>query len=483
MSFPDALRALIGDGDVVWAFLLAVGDRPRPDAARRPGSRPASAALDAGDRPAPRARAPVPRIGGLAIVAGILDPGGASSSSRRRPLPRDPDRDAARRRCSGSRRRPRLQPGHEDRSASVAIALIPVVGCDLTFEGFSLPLIGSHDFGWARYPLTILWIVALANLVNLIDGMDALAAGIVVDRRRARSRSSRPPSGASTRPRSRRSSAARRSRSCATTTTRRRIFMGDSGALALGFLLATMAVQGVLKTAATIALVAPLLVLAVPILDTSFVVLKRLKYGRAPAAPTTTTSTTASCASASRSGGRPPTCTSGPRCSRRGRSSSASCPPRPQGSGISANALIWRRRPRRARDLVWMVYTLEILKARHLRVLGLSRDADDEAEQEGEELQRGLSRTRRPRCPRTELATRARRRRQLVARGGLRAGWPALDERPVLPEGAEEAAAGFGGRCRRRGGRRRGPRGAGRRARRRDRLRRGRASSTSSRAA
>ena len=61
-----------------------------------------------------------------------------------------------------------------------------------------------------------------------------------------------------------------------------KIFMGDSGALALGFLLATVAVEGVLKTAATIALVAPLLVLAVPILDTSFVVLKRLKYRRPP---------------------------------------------------------------------------------------------------------------------------------------------------------------------------------------------------------
>ncbi len=58
--------------------------------------------------------------------------------------------------------------------------------------------------------------------------------------------------------------------------------MGDTGALALGFVLAAVAVEGVMKTAATIALAAPLLVLAVPILDTSFVVLKRLKYRRAP---------------------------------------------------------------------------------------------------------------------------------------------------------------------------------------------------------
>ena len=58
--------------------------------------------------------------------------------------------------------------------------------------------------------------------------------------------------------------------------------MGDCGALALGYLLAAIAVQGVLKTAATIALAGPLLVMAVPLLDTSFVVLKRIKYGRAP---------------------------------------------------------------------------------------------------------------------------------------------------------------------------------------------------------
>ena len=61
-----------------------------------------------------------------------------------------------------------------------------------------------------------------------------------------------------------------------------RIFMGDTGALSLGFLLAAIAVQGVMKTAATVALVGPLLVLAVPIFDTSFVVLKRLKYHRPP---------------------------------------------------------------------------------------------------------------------------------------------------------------------------------------------------------
>jgi UDP-GlcNAc:undecaprenyl-phosphate GlcNAc-1-phosphate transferase len=64
-----------------------------------------------------------------------------------------------------------------------------------------------------------------------------------------------------------------------------RIFMGDSGSMLLGFLLAVISVQGVLKTTAAISLVIPLALLAVPILDTSFVVLKRLKHGVSIAAP------------------------------------------------------------------------------------------------------------------------------------------------------------------------------------------------------
>ena len=53
--------------------------------------------------------------------------------------------------------------------------------------------------------------------------------------------------------------------------------MGDSGALLLGYTLGAISVQGLLKTAALATLVLPLLVLAVPVLDTSFVVAKRLK--------------------------------------------------------------------------------------------------------------------------------------------------------------------------------------------------------------
>lgn len=56
--------------------------------------------------------------------------------------------------------------------------------------------------------------------------------------------------------------------------------MGDSGALCLGFILAAVSIQGLLKTASTVVLLLPLLVLAVPIMDTSFVVARRLKHNR-----------------------------------------------------------------------------------------------------------------------------------------------------------------------------------------------------------
>jgi UDP-GlcNAc:undecaprenyl-phosphate GlcNAc-1-phosphate transferase len=60
------------------------------------------------------------------------------------------------------------------------------------------------------------------------------------------------------------------------------VFMGDSGSNLLGYLLGVAAVVGSLKTPAVVALVIPLVVLAVPFLDTGFVIAKRLKYRRKP---------------------------------------------------------------------------------------------------------------------------------------------------------------------------------------------------------
>lgn len=59
-----------------------------------------------------------------------------------------------------------------------------------------------------------------------------------------------------------------------------RVFMGDSGSNLLGLLLGCVAVLGTVKTSALVGLFVPLVILAVPFLDTTFVVLKRIKYRR-----------------------------------------------------------------------------------------------------------------------------------------------------------------------------------------------------------
>lgn len=381
MTFLDSLEALVRDGTVVWGFVSAAAIvllltpavtwlAPRVGAVDDPTR---------SDRPRVHQR-PLPRIGGVAIVLGILVPG---------VILLRPD-GAFLGILIGTALVAVLGFVDDVRGISpsvkmagvVAIALIPVLGWDVTFDGFSAPLLGTVDFGALAVPLTVLWIAGLANLVNLIDGMDALAAGIV-----SIAAFSFAVLAVSF---GRLNAAALAAIVCGATLAflrhnyhPARIIMGDTGALALGFVLAAIAVQGVLKTAASIALVMPLLVLAVPILDTSFVVLKRLKYRRPPW-------------NADQNHFYH-------RFMRIGFSQRRTAaylhlwaallaawailvrfvPPRPRGQWDLENALVVAG----VGVLVlaaslWMVYTLEILKARHLRVLGFGRFATREEERE-----------------------------------------------------------------------------------------------------
>ena len=145
---------------------------------------------------------------------------------------------------------------------------------------FTFPFIGVHDVpAWLGAPVTVIGIVAVMNMVNFLDGLDGLAAGVcaisgltfaVIELSLGRI-------GAAM-------LAAIVCGACLGFLRHNfypaRIFMGDSGAMLLGFTLATISVQGLLKTAALATLVLPLLVLAVPVLDTSFVVAKRLRSGQ-----------------------------------------------------------------------------------------------------------------------------------------------------------------------------------------------------------
>jgi UDP-GlcNAc:undecaprenyl-phosphate/decaprenyl-phosphate GlcNAc-1-phosphate transferase len=163
-------------------------------------------------------------------------------------------------------------------SGQVLAAAIPT-WFGIYVHTFTFPVIGVHVVpAWIGVPITVIGIVAVMNMVNFLDGLDGLAAGVcaisgftfaVIELSLGRI-------GAAV-------LAAIVCGACLGFLHHNfypaRIFMGDSGALLLGFTLATISVQGLLKTAALATLVLPLLVLAVPVLDTSFVVAKRLRSG------------------------------------------------------------------------------------------------------------------------------------------------------------------------------------------------------------
>ena len=163
-------------------------------------------------------------------------------------------------------------------AGQIAAALILVL-VDVKVETFTFPFLGRVELGDLAGPITVLGLVAVMNVVNFSDGVDGLAAGvgaisaaafavIAFDLGKdAAGVLAALTAGAALgflihnfHPAS--------------------VFMGDCGSLLLGLLLGAAIVQGTLKTNALIALIVPLVVLAVPFLDTTFVLLKRMKYRR-----------------------------------------------------------------------------------------------------------------------------------------------------------------------------------------------------------
>ena len=162
--------------------------------------------------------------------------------------------------------------------AGQAMCAVVPVAAGLTIDHITLPVLGVGDLGVAQYPVTVLWFVALANVINFTDGMDGLAAGVsgiglTTFAILAASLDRATPAIIAA------SLAGAAIGFLAHNFHPARVFMGDAGSLLLGFVIAGVAVDGVLKSAAAVAIGLPLLVLAIPILDTSFVILKRLKHG------------------------------------------------------------------------------------------------------------------------------------------------------------------------------------------------------------
>ncbi|MDE3191892.1 MAG: undecaprenyl/decaprenyl-phosphate alpha-N-acetylglucosaminyl 1-phosphate transferase [Acidobacteriota bacterium] len=222
-------------------------------------------------------RSPVPRLGGLALFLGIFVPALAfvhlDHQTRGLLL------GAAVAVTVGAIDDFRGLRWFEKLGGQVLAAGIPV-GFGVWVDRFTFPVVGVHALpSWLGMPLTVLWIVAIMNMVNFLDGLDGLAAGVAAiagGTFAVIALSLGKPDAAIL-------SAIVLGASLGFLRHNvypARIFMGDSGALLLGFVLATVSVQGLLKTAATVALFFPLLVLAVPIVDTTFVVARRLKHGQ-----------------------------------------------------------------------------------------------------------------------------------------------------------------------------------------------------------
>ncbi|MBD1823271.1 undecaprenyl/decaprenyl-phosphate alpha-N-acetylglucosaminyl 1-phosphate transferase [Cyanobacteria bacterium FACHB-DQ100] len=134
---------------------------------------------------------------------------------------------------------------------------------------------------WASLPITVIWLVGMANAINWIDGLDGLAAGV---------------SGIAafvmfwTCLFMQQPQAALFAAALAGATfgflrynfNPAQIFMGDGGAYFIGFMLAGVGVIGLVKSVTTVAVLLPYVILAVPILDMSAVILDRIRRGKSP---------------------------------------------------------------------------------------------------------------------------------------------------------------------------------------------------------
>lgn len=165
----------------------------------------------------------------------------------------------------------------------IAAACIVVFYGGLQVEFINLPFGGQIEFGWFSAVVTIFWIVGITNAINLIDGLDGLAAGV--------------------------SAIALFTISIMAILmgnvyvlsiaiilfwsilgflpfnfSPAKIFMGDTGALFLGFMISILSLLG-FKNITFISFIIPIFILAVPIFDTVVAIVRRLVQGRSISSP------------------------------------------------------------------------------------------------------------------------------------------------------------------------------------------------------
>jgi UDP-GlcNAc:undecaprenyl-phosphate GlcNAc-1-phosphate transferase len=159
------------------------------------------------------------------------------------------------------------------------VAALVLVLFNVRIEWLTNPFGEMIYLNYLSIPLTVLWVVGLTNTVNLIDGLDGLAAGVstiasitillvalqqnfwtVAILTAALAGSALGFLQHNFNP--------------------AKIFMGDTGSMFLGYMLAAVSILGMVKSAATIALVVPIVALGLPIMDTAFAIIRRYTNGR-----------------------------------------------------------------------------------------------------------------------------------------------------------------------------------------------------------
>lgn len=149
----------------------------------------------------------------------------------------------------------------------------------LAIEFITLPFMGTIQFGSLSFVITLIWIIGVTNAINLIDGLDGLAAGVsiiglssmliisIIDSRMAVVMLTLVIIGPSLGFLYHNFFPAK-------------IFMGDTGALFLGYCISVISILGLFKNVAIFSFLLPIIVIAVPIFDTIFAIIRRAINGQ-----------------------------------------------------------------------------------------------------------------------------------------------------------------------------------------------------------
>ena len=256
-----------------------------------PLARRVAFAVGAVDRPDPRKihREPTARLGGLAVVAGYFLPWLAMYliDNRVAQVVRNYDHLIGSMILAGLTMF--LVGAIDDirglrATTKLAIQILVAIGMywgGFRITSFSSPFGGSIDLGWLSPVATILWIVGLTNATNLLDGMDGLVAGVaalmalslaiinIISGNIIVALITFTLAGATLGFLPYNYSPAR-------------IFLGDSGSLFLGVMMAAISTLSFFKAATASLIIIPFLLFAVPLFDTTQVVIGRLRRGQNP---------------------------------------------------------------------------------------------------------------------------------------------------------------------------------------------------------